>query len=72
MDEHPMAAEGSPIFIDLGTWEVYHHEDMIGMVSALQVVSLAVEKMGENDFLRESRKSIGPCGPHGQYEKGDL
>jgi hypothetical protein len=47
-DEHPKAAKGKPVLVDLETWEVYHREDMIGAVSALRVVSLAVAGIGEN------------------------
>ena len=52
-DEHHMAAKGKPVLVDLETWEVYHHEEIIEAVSALQVVSLAVEERGEKDLLPE-------------------
>ena len=52
-DEHPMAERGKPILIDLGTWKVFHPRDRIGAVSAPQIVSLAVDQRGKNDFLPE-------------------
>ncbi len=52
-DEHPKAERGKPILIDLGTWKVYRPRDRVGAVSAQQIVSLAVEKGGGNDFLPE-------------------
>jgi len=64
-DEHPMAAEGKPVLVDLEIWEVYHHEDMIGAVSALQVVSLALEERGKNDFLPEEVHFIS------RFKEGD-
>ena len=57
-DEHSLAAKGKAVLVDLETWEVYHREDMIGAVSALQVVSLAVEERGKNDFLPEEMHFI--------------
>jgi hypothetical protein len=64
-DEHPKAAKGKPVLVDLETWEVYHREDMIGAVSALRVVSLAVAGIGENDFLPEEIHCIS------RFTKGD-
>ena len=52
-DEHPMAAEGTPVLIDLETRKIYHPGDRIMGVSAKQVVSLAVEARGENYLLPE-------------------
>jgi len=57
-DEHPKAERGNPILIDLGTWKVYHPGDRIGSVSAPQIVSLAVEERGKNDFLPEEIQFI--------------
>jgi len=57
-DEHPKAERGNPILIDLGTWKVYHPVDRIGAVSAQQIVSLAVEARGEDDFLPEEIQFI--------------
>ena len=57
-DEHPKAERGKPILIDLGTWNIYHPGDRIGAVSALQIVSLAVEAGGENGFLPEEIQFI--------------
>ena len=64
-DEHPMAAKGKPVLVDLETWEVYYREDMIEAVSALQVVSLAVEERGKNDFLPEEIHFIS------RFKEGD-
>jgi hypothetical protein len=50
-DEHPEATRGNPILVDPGTWKSYRHGDKIEAISALQVVSRAVEEMGENTFL---------------------
>jgi hypothetical protein len=47
-DEHPMAAKGTPVLIDLETRKIYYPGDRIMGVSAKQVVSLAVEARGEN------------------------
>jgi len=52
-DEPPMSGKGTPVLVDLDTWEVYDRKDTVGAVSALQVVSLAVEEMGKNNFLPE-------------------
>jgi hypothetical protein len=52
-DEHPSAAKGKPVLVDLETCKVYHPKDRIGAFSAQQVVSLAVEEMGGNNFLPE-------------------
>ena len=57
-DEHPKAAKGIPILINLGNWKAYQHGDRIGTVSALQVVSRAVERRGENYFLPEENDFI--------------
>jgi hypothetical protein len=64
-DEHPMAAKGNPILIDLGTCKVYHPRDRIGAVSAPQVVSLAVEARGKNNFLPEEIHFIS------RFKEGD-
>jgi hypothetical protein len=52
-DEHPKAAKGTPVLIDPETCRAYHPRDRIGAHSAQQVVSLAVEEMGGNNFLPE-------------------
>ena len=49
-DEHPMAAKGSPVLIDLDTRKIYYPWDRIEGVSAKQLVSLAVGTRGENYF----------------------
>ncbi len=57
-DEHPLAARGKPILMDLRSWRVCHPTDRIGEISALQFVSLAVEARGKNDFLPEEIQFI--------------
>ena len=57
-DEHPSAAEGKPVLVDLETCKVYHPRDRIGAFSAQQAVSLAVEGKGENYFLTEEMHFI--------------
>ena len=52
-DESPMSAKGTPVLVDLDTHDVYRLEDIIGAISALQVVSLAVEERGRDGFLPE-------------------
>jgi hypothetical protein len=52
-DEHPKAAKGIPVLIDPETCKLYPPKDRIGAFSAEQVVSLAVEEMGGNNFLPE-------------------
>jgi hypothetical protein len=52
-DEHPKVAKGTPLLIDPETCKVYHPKDRIGAFSAQQVLSLAVEEMGGNNFLPE-------------------
>jgi len=64
-DEHSMAAKGKAVLVDLEFWEVYHREDMIGAVSALQIVSQAIEEMGENVFLPEEIHFIS------RFKEGD-
>ena len=53
-----MSARGTPVLVDLDTHDVYHRGDRIGAISALQVVSLAVEEMGGNNFLPEEMHFI--------------
>ena len=57
-DEHPSAAEGKPVLVDLETCKVYHPRDRIRAVSAQQAVSLAVERKPENYFLPEEMHFI--------------
>jgi len=57
-DEPPMASKGTPVLIDPETCKVYHPKDRIGAFSAQQVVSLAVEEMGGNNFLPEEMHFI--------------
>jgi len=52
-DENSEAAKEIPVLINLGSWKAYQHGDMIGAYSAPQVVSLAVEAKGENNFMPE-------------------
>jgi hypothetical protein len=52
-DEHPSAAKGKPVLVDLETCKVYHPRDRIRAVLAQQAVSLAVERKPENYFLPE-------------------
>ena len=52
-DEHPKVAKGTPVLIHSETCKVYHPKDRIGAFSAQQVLSLAVEEMGKNNFLPE-------------------
>jgi hypothetical protein len=47
-DEHPMAAKGTPVLIDLETREIYYPGDRIEGAPARQLVSLAVETRREN------------------------
>ena len=57
-DEHPSAAEGKPVLVDLETCKVYHPRDRIRSVLAQQAVSLAVERKPENYFLPEEMHFI--------------
>jgi hypothetical protein len=57
-DEHPMAAQGTLVLIDLDTWKIYYPGDRIEGVSAKQLVSLAVETRGENYLLPEEIQFI--------------
>ncbi len=57
-DEHPKAAKGTPVLIDMETRRIYHPGDRIMGVSAKQVVSLAVEARGGNYLLPEETKFI--------------
>jgi hypothetical protein len=52
-DEHPMAAKGTPVLIDMETRRIYHPGDRIEGLSAQQVVSLVLEMKSENYFLPE-------------------
>jgi hypothetical protein len=52
-DEHPKAAKGTPVLIDMETRKIYHPGDRIMGVSAKQVVSLAVEARGKNYLMAE-------------------
>jgi hypothetical protein len=60
-----MSAKGTPVLVDLDTHDVYHREDIIGAISALQVVSLAVEERGRNGFLPEEIHFIS------RFKEGD-
>lgn len=65
-DEHPMAAKGTPVLIDLETRKTYHPGDRIMGISAQQVVSLVLEMKSGNYFLPEemhfiSRFTRGSC-----------
>jgi len=64
-DENPEATKGIPVLINLGNWNAYQHEDMIGTVSARQVVSLSVEARGKNNFLPEEIHFIS------RFKEGD-
>jgi hypothetical protein len=64
-DEHPITSKSKPVLVDYESWKVYHPEDMIGTVSALHVVDLAVAEIGENDFLPEEIVFIS------RFTKGD-
>ena len=57
-DEHPMETERNPVLMDLETRMIYDPGDMVGAVSALQVVSQAVEERGESYFLPEENLFI--------------
>jgi hypothetical protein len=57
-DEHPMAAKGTPVLIDLETRKTYHPGDRIMGISAQQVVSLVIEMKSENCFLPEEMRFI--------------
>ena len=57
-DEHPSAAKGKPVLVDLETCKVYHPGDKIVGVSAQQLVSLSVERKPENYFLPEEMHFI--------------
>jgi hypothetical protein len=72
-DEHPKAGKGKPVLVDYETWKVYHHGDMIGVVSAQQAVSLAVKERGENDFLPEEIHFISrfKAGDHESQSAGE-
>jgi hypothetical protein len=52
-DEHPSAAKGRPVLVDLESCKVYHPGDKIVGLPAQQLVSLAVERKPENYFLTE-------------------
>ena len=64
-DELPMSAKGTPVLLDIDTQEVYYPEDMIGAISAMQMVSLAVEERGRNAFLPQEIRFIS------RFTKGD-
>ena len=64
-DENSEAAQEIPVLINLGSWKAYQHGDMIGTFSAPQVVSLAVETKGENNFAPEEIHFIS------RFEEGD-
>jgi hypothetical protein len=64
-DEHPMAAKGTPVLIDLDTWRIYYPGDRIEGVSAKQLVSLAVETRGENYLQPEEIHFIS------RFKEGD-
>jgi len=64
-DEHPMAAKGSPVLIDLDTRKIYYPWDRIEGVSAKQLVSLAVGTRGENYFRPEEMRFIS------RFKEGD-
>ena len=64
-DEHPKAAKGTPVLIDMETRRIYHAGDGIMGVSAKQVVSLAVEARGENYLLPEEINFIS------RFKEGD-
>jgi hypothetical protein len=57
-DEHPMAAKGTPVLIDMETRRIYHPGDRIEGLSAQQVVSLVLEMKSENYFLPEVKHFI--------------
>jgi hypothetical protein len=57
-DEHPITFKGKPVLLDLATWKAYQRRDVIGAISASQVVSLLVEEMGKNNFLPEELQFI--------------
>jgi hypothetical protein len=52
-EQYSTKAKGTPVLIDLETWNIYHPGDSIEGVPAQKVVSLAVEKRGENYLLPE-------------------
>lgn len=64
-DENSEAAKKIPVLINLGSWKAYQHGDMIGTFSAPQVVSLAVEAKGKNNFLPEEVHFIS------RFKEGD-
>jgi hypothetical protein len=51
--------------INLGSWKAYQQGDMIGTFSARQVVSLAVEAKGKNNFMPEEIHFIS------RFKEGD-
>jgi hypothetical protein len=57
-DELPLRSKGTPVLIDIETRRIYQRGDRIMGVSAQQVVSLAVEAMGENYLLPEQMRFI--------------
>ena len=57
-DELPLAAKGTPVLIDIETRKIYQPGDSIMGISAQQVVSLAVEAIGENYLLPEQTRFI--------------
>jgi hypothetical protein len=52
-DEHPMAARGTPVLVDLKSWKIYNPRDLVVGLSAQQVLSQTVAEMGKNNFLPE-------------------
>jgi hypothetical protein len=57
-DEHPSAAKGKPVLLDLETGKVYHPGDKIVGLPAQQLVSIAVERKPKNYFLTEEMHFI--------------
>jgi hypothetical protein len=64
-DENFEASKEIPVLINLGSWKAYQQGDMIGTFSARQVVSLAVEARGKNNFLPEEIHFIS------RFKEGD-
>ena len=46
-EQYPTTAKGTPVLIDLETWNIYHPGDSIEGVPAQQVISLAVGARGK-------------------------
>jgi hypothetical protein len=57
-DELPLVTKGTQVLIDMETRQIYQPGDSIMGISAQQVVSLAVEAIGENYLLPDEMRFI--------------